>query len=408
MTTDMKNNGNAAFNEGLQNAYKDGGYPPLPPFAARGSTAVKITAGPGMGEGDAEAFQKYSYSAIIAKIAKSATTLVGSLRDGNVGDPLLRRAITDAHILGFILMNMPCVNRDGREAAALQRVAEAQAAIADYRGVDVDADDRGSEGHGASDAGEGDDQGKEDHSASPTGDAVEQRQRWHAKITGYMSRLYDGPPMPVADLEDFDADPRVDILIDLWNQADSLMRWSRLFEDRHGRKAAQPLYEEVRKMRRQKTGVEFAQSRLPAPHQKYFAARRQLLEIQGERNEDMLRGRDLVDYTAVKARLAEGENVKDNLHELPWIIFTAQIELEASGMDGESYHGLLTAMNSQQRQSWQGQPMPGFPMPGQEPPQEEQDKRGAMFNLFGGGGNDKGTVNKGTVPAQRRPERRGR
>ena len=187
MTTDMKNNGNAAFNEGLQNAYKDGGYPPLPPFAARGSTAVKITAGPGMGEGDAEAFQKYSYSAIIAKIAKSATTLVGSLRDGNVGDPLLRRAITDAHILGFILMNMPCVNRDGREAAALQRVAEAQAAIADYRGVDVDADDRGSEGHGASDAGESDDQGKEDHSASPH----KRRRRATAALARKDHRLYE-------------------------------------------------------------------------------------------------------------------------------------------------------------------------------------------------------------------------
>ena len=107
-----------------------------------------------------------------------------------------------------------------------------------------------------------------------------------------MNTLYGDAATAIQDLDEFESDPQVDILIDLWNQADAFMRWARIFEDTHGRRAAQPLYAEVRMMRRQKTGVEFAQSRLPAPHQAYFVARRQLLAIQGERKEDLLRGHD--------------------------------------------------------------------------------------------------------------------
>ena len=130
----MEDNELEEFRDSIVTEYKGGGYPPLPPLDRRGSTAVKIAAGPGGEGGDVEAFQKYSWSAIVARLAKAAGTLVGSLRDGSVTDPLLRRAITDAHILGFIIMSMPCVNRDGRETEALRRVHDAQDAIAVYPG----------------------------------------------------------------------------------------------------------------------------------------------------------------------------------------------------------------------------------------------------------------------------------
>ena len=78
-------------------------------------------------------------------------------------------------------------------------------------------------------------------------------------------------------------------------------------------------------------------------------------------------------------------------------------------MDGESYHGLITSLNSQQRQAptqpWQGYPMQPGQMPFQE---EEQDSRRSIFSLFGGKGNDNGKKGNGNAPAQRRPERRGK
>lgn len=82
---------------------------------------------------------KYGYSMPIALIAKMMQKFYGYQRDGNVTEPLVQIAVKGTNALNDLIMQAPCVNRQGRWEEEEQQVKRWQRQI-DKSGLDrIDA-----------------------------------------------------------------------------------------------------------------------------------------------------------------------------------------------------------------------------------------------------------------------------
>lgn len=322
--------------EFLEDGKDGGGYEDLPPLSERKTSEIRVRAGEG--EANAAALAKYQYSRPIAEVSALAQKLYGYERDGNLKTHLQQSAVKGANSLNDLILDAPCVNRQGRfdeeEARAKQwnKLIEANPR-------DTDKDDKD-----------------------------------------------DSETLALTDLSH------------RWSEAEAFMMQARIVEEQHGIEAAVHLHAEYALMEERLKNLRMEASRLPPAENMLFWCRVRQYGIMREGAYDKAMGYPTHDFTEVKADLANGAGIHDLVHRMPWAFRESYQEVMASMLDGESHRTLLMAMIAGQLPA---QPMPmamptffqgGMSPNGQNGQQEgddgdggQGDKRGALFGFFGGG-----------------------
>ena len=205
-------------------------------------------------------------------------------------------------------------------------------------------------------------------------DADREARRWEKEITD------------TTDVED---------LLHTWHQADAFMLQAQIVEERHGIKAAKPLYPEFKDKKREREEAEMDAAKLRPAENMFFRFRILGYQIMNEQTYDLAMGYPTRDFTDVKTKLAKGANVHDLVHEMskPWKL-AYEVAVNSTS-DGHAFHTLLMSALSQtfpnQAAPGYGPPPPGYyPYPqmnGQGGPEEEPDNRRPLFgSLFGKNG----------------------
>ena len=213
--------------------------------------------------------------------------------------------------------------------------------------------------------------------------------------------------------------PDINRLLEEWGSADAFMLQCRIDEERYGIDYAERHYDEYDRNEELRREAEMRASRLPPAENMLFWCRVRQYKIMRERAFDLAMGYPVNDFTEVKRELAEGKDIHDVAHRMPWAFRVGYDRVLASMMDGEAHRMLLMAMIAGQIPAQQPQVPWGLPagywgaQPGQngsqgdaqQDPDQEQDKRPALFNLFGGGNKQ---PQNGAQPQQKQPSRRRR
>ena len=396
-TPDDFDGGPAAMTADMAKAENREKYGPLPPLGQRGSTSVKLSRP--QGEDEAAMAMKFGYSQPIAQVSKLSQKMYGYMRDGNIKDDDEKTAIRGSNAINDLILMAPCVTRqeryDEEEMRAQQWIKLIGTGI---RGSQFPLDP-----YEPPPGGDDEDLDGDGEVIRPTGEV----------------RV-----MPVGH-----RGPRDDIhrLLEEWGSADAFMLQCRIDEERYGIDYAERHYDEYDRMEELRRDSEMRAARLPPAENMLFWCRVRQYQIMRERAHDLAMGYPINDFTEVKRELSDGKDIHDVAHRMPWAFRVGYDRVLASMMDGEAHRMLLMAMIAgqipvQQHQLPWGMP-PGYwggPPPsngqngqnGQNGPQgnqqgedQEQDKRPAMFNLFGGGNKQ---PQNGAQPQQKPPSRRRR
>ena len=317
---------------------KGDGYAPLRDLQKRQPTEIRLKSG---GEDDEAALAlKYGYSAPISQISRMTQKFYGYVRDGNLPGPLEQSSVRGAHSLNDLMFDAPCVNRDGRYKEEEARIKDMMPLLKASSSDGVDMDDE------------------------------------------------DGANQPPVE---------IDSLLDRWSEAHAFMLQARIIEEQRGIEAAEPMYEEYKEKARQKDEVEMEASTLGTAANTVFWCRVRQQIISRERSYDLSMGYPTHDFTAVKEEIAEGKDIHDLVHRMAWPFREAYHLVMGSMMDGTAHREVLMAMIAQQLPSkmppWAMAPGGGYwpqgmMQPGQmgedgEDEDGQQDKRPALFKLFG-------------------------
>ncbi len=312
------------------------GYDPLRPLAKRQPTEIKLKSGDG--DDEAALALKYGYSAPINQVSRLTQKLYGYVRDGNLHGPLEQSSVRGAHSLNDLLFDAPCVNREGRY----------------------------------------------------------QEEEGRAK---QWMRLIDQSPSAVAVVDDEEEEkkPEIDIdaLLNRWSDADAFMLQARIVEEQRGIEAAEHMYEEYKEKSKKRDVVQMEASELPPAYNMLFWCRVRQYQIMRERAYDLAMGYPTHDFTEVKEEVAEGHDIHDFVHRMPWPFREGYQLVMGSMMDGKAHRELLMAMVAGQlpaQMPWQ-MPPGYWPQQGMQPPGQpgeegededgQQDKRPALVKLFG-------------------------
>ena len=370
-------------------------YGPLPPLGQRGPTSVKLSRSQG---DDEEAMaRKWGYSQPIAQVSKLSQKMYGYMRDGNIKDDDEKTAVRGSNAINDLILMAPCVTRqeryDEEEMRAQQWIKLIGPGVRDGR-FPLDPYGRLPPGAG------------EDPDDDPDGEVV--RPEGEVLVLPAGSR---------------GAEERPDInrLLEEWGSADAFMLQCRIDEERYGIDYAERHYDEYDRNEELRREAEMRASRLPPAENMLFWCRVRQYKIMRERAFDLAMGYPVNDFTEVKRELAEGKDIHDVAHRMPWAFRVGYDRVLASMMDGEAHRMLLMAMIAGQIPAqpqvpwglpagyWGAQPgqngQNGSQGDAQQDPDQEQDKRPALFNLFGGGNKQ---PQNGAQPQQKQPSRRRR
>ena len=313
-------------------------YEDLVPLAKRRTTEIKLKSGGGADE--AEMAMKYGYSQPITQVSRLAQKMYGYQRDANLTSHLERIAVKGTNALNDFILAAPCANRDGRFADEALRIEQWEKVLV---GETVGATDE-----------EDDEEGK----------SV--------------------------------ADPMLEQLLTAWGKADAVILQAQIIEDQDGIAVASKLNDQFRdaKAKRDQAEMEAAHSLKPAEYQIFWCRVRQL-KIMRERAYDLAMGYPTEDFTDVKRKIAEGQNIHDLVQDMPWPFKESYLLCAASMSDGTAHREMIMAMiagqlPAQQQPMWPMQPgyYPGtLPdgMDGQDDEQDGQEKRKAIFGISLGG-----------------------
>ena len=375
-------------------------YGPLPPLGQRGPTSVKLSRSQG---DDEEAMaRKWGYSQPIAQVSKLSQKMYGYMRDGNIKDDDEKTAVRGSNAINDLILMAPCVTRqeryDEEEMRAQQWIKLIGPGVRDGR-FPVDP-------YGQLPPGAGEDP-DEDPDGDPDGEVV--------RPEGEVLVLPAGR-------RGAEERPDINRLLEEWGSADAFMLQCRIDEERYGIDYAERHYDEYDRNEELRREAEMRASRLPPAENMLFWCRVRQYKIMRERAFDLAMGHPVNDFTEVKRELAEGKDIHDVAHRMPWAFRVGYDRVLASMMDGEAHRMLLMAMIAGQIPAQQHQVPWGLPAgywgapPGQngqngsqgdaqQDPDQEQDKRPALFNLFGGGNKQ---PQNGAQPQQKQPSRRRR
>ena len=192
-----------------------------------------------------------------------------------------------------------------------------------------------------------------------------------------------------------DDTPDVDDLLHKWSTADALMLQVRIVEEQDGIEAAEPYYEEFLTRKAERDEVRMEAAKLPGAENMYFWCRLQQIKIMRERTYDLAMGYPSIDYTDVKKEIADGGDIHDLIHRMPWPFREAYHLAMSTMLDGEAHRMTLIAMLAGQipTQMPQGSPYGMYPPPWMgragmmngeeegEDGEEAPDKRKALINL---------------------------
>ena len=347
------------YANGVQGLIEDSeAYPDLTPLQQRRTTEVKLKSP--NGDDDAALALKYGYSKPIAQVSQMTQKMYGYLRDGNVQSHLEQSAVNGTNALHDLIIDAPCLNRQGRYDEEEERAKQWLKLI-------------------------------EQSPQGPTN--------------------ADGEEEPGTDFH-----AQLDDLLNRWSAANAFMLQARLVEEQRGIAAAEHLYEEYTLSAQQLDEIRMEASKLPPAYNMLYLCRVRQFEIMRERTFDLSMGYPSHDLTDVKRKIAEGHDIHDLVPLMAWPFKEGYNLVMGSMMDGEAHRTLLSSMIAGQLPA---QPMPwGMPQgywPGMAnggQPQEDgdnedgpPDKRPALFKLFGQRAAQEPPKAK---PRHRRRSRRGR
>ena len=371
-------------------------YGPLPPLGQRGPTSVKLSRS--QGDDEAAMAMKFGYSQPIAQVSKLSQKMYGYMRDGNIKDDDEKTAVRGSNAINDLILMAPCVTRqeryDEEEMRAQQWIKLIGPGVRDGR-FPLDPYAQLPPGAG------------EDPDDDPDGEVV--RPEGEVLVLPAGSRGTEERP-------------DINRLLEEWGSADAFMLQCRIDEERYGIDYAERHYDEYDRNEELRRDAEMRASRLPPAENMLFWCRVRQYKIMRERAFDLAMGHPVNDFTEVKRELAEGKDIHDVAHRMPWAFRVGYDRVLASMMDGEAHRMLLMAMIAGQIPAQQHQVPWGLPpgywgaQPGQngqngsqgdaqQDPDQEQDKRPALFNLFGGGNKQ---PQNGAQPQQKQPSRRRR
>ena len=333
-------------------------YPELTPLAQRSATEVKLKTNNGVS--DEELYKQYSFSAGIMQVANITKKLYGFMRDGNVQDRLEQIAIRSTNALNDLIMDAPCLNRDGRYAVEEKKAQQWLKLI------------------------------EQDIQRPVVNDAGEEE-----PAPDHRRQLYD--------------------LLNRWSAADAFMLQARLIEEQHGLDAAEHLYEEYAAKAQQLEDIRMEASQLPANYNMLYMCRVRQFEIMRERTYDLAMGYPNNDLTDVKRQLVEGGDIHDLVPMMPWPFKESYNQLMSSMMDGDAHRTLWMSLTAgqlpAQQPPWPMGPQgfwPGMangqPQNGENGDEGPPDQRRALFN-FGGNRQQAQEPPKGNHIRRRRSRR---
>ena len=370
-------------------------YKPLRPLGERGSTSVKMSRP--QGDDEAAMAMKFGYSMPIAQVSKLSQKIYGYMRDGNIKLDDEKVAIRGSNAINDLIMMAPCVTRqeryDEEELRAQQWIKLIGQSVRE-RHFTLDPYSRLPDSDG------GDLHDDEGPAIRPTG-------RVDVLPAGHR-----GAAEPPQDINQ---------LLDDWGGADAFMLQCLVDEVRYGIDYAERHYEQYDRMEDRRREVEMEASMLWPAENMLFWCRVRQYKIMRERAFDLALGYPVHDFSEVKRELAEGRDIHDLAHRMPWAFLAGYNRVMGSMLDGTEHRMLMMAMiagqiPAQQPQLpwgmppgyWNGQQpgqngMPPGQGDGQQGDDQEQDKRGAMFNIFKGGNKQ---PQNGAQPQQKQPSRR--
>lgn len=323
-----------AFIKEAAEGKKEGtGYPALSPLGDRAFNPTMHVSEGGAGS-EAELLAKFGYSMSGAYLTKLAFKYEAYQRDGSISDELQQLAVKSTNALADFVLNANCTNRMAR--------METEEIRAMY---------------------------------------------WENEAKNLK---LENPPDWLG-------------LFTKWGSAFTFCQQVRIISERDGIERARPYFDnvDIQEAVMRETDMEISQ--LPPAYHSLTLCKIRHFKIQKEIAFASAMGYPQEDFTDFKKLVRESKDIHDMVDMMPWPARESYRQVVGSMMDGKEHRDQQTALNAGQmaqreRAMGMGAPygmMPQHGMPGM-PMGEEDEKKKAIWQLFGGPGN----------PALKPPKRR--
>ena len=165
----------------------------------------------------------------------------------------------------------------------------------------------------------------------------EQAKHWRSQIApGYDD--HDEAPEQLGNVEK---------LLQQWSESNAFQQQVRILHARHGLNHVEEYRARWAECSEAKEDAEFAAGNLTPAAYRYFLCRLQQYQNLDDRAMAQALGLQEVDFTEVKARLAAGAEVDNEVSNLPWIYQYAFTRVQRSMDDGEKHYEVLMSLHSQ-------------------------------------------------------------